>query len=164
MAQVVTIPMALLVARADRIGRKPLLVVALAALPLRGLLFALSDAPGWMLAVQALDGVAGGLVDALIPLLLADILRGTGRYSVGRGFLGTVQGVGGSLSQGAAGFLVVTAGYDATFLALAGVAVAALVLAVVAMPETRPGAPGTGPNGPGAAAPDRGLRPRPGPA
>jgi MFS family permease len=137
-AQVVMVPMALLVARTDVIGRKPLLVVALAAVPLRGLLFAMGDAPAWILAVQALDGVGGGLVDALVPLVLADIVRGTGRYSVSRGFLGTVQGVGGSLSQGAAGVLVVEAGYDATFLALAAVGVAALVLVVVAMPETRP--------------------------
>ena len=65
-------------------------------------------------------------------------MRGTGRYSVSRGFLGTVQGIGGSLSQGVAGFLVVKVGYDTTFLALAGVAVVALVLVMLAMPETRP--------------------------
>ena len=137
-AQVVTIPMALLVTRADVLGRKPLLVAALVALPLRGMLYTLSEAPVWMLAVQVLDGVAGGLLDALVPLILADVMRGTGRYSVSRGFLGTVQGIGGSLSQGAAGFLVVKAGYDTTFLALAGVAVVALVLVLLAMPETRP--------------------------
>ena len=51
-AQVVTIPMALLVARADVLGRKPLLVAALVALPLRGMLYTLSEAPVWMLAVQ----------------------------------------------------------------------------------------------------------------
>lgn len=136
-AQLVTIPAALLVARANVLGRKPLLLVALGALPLRGVLYALSDAPFWMLMVQVLDGVAGGLLDALIPLILADIMRGTGRYNVSRGFLGTVQGIGGSLSQAAAGYLVVNVGYDATFLALAGVATAALILALVAMPETR---------------------------
>src|SRR3954454_7736795 len=38
-----TIPMALLVARADVLGRKPLLVAACVALPLRGLLFAVAD-------------------------------------------------------------------------------------------------------------------------
>jgi len=137
-AQLVMVPMALLVARANILGRKPLLLVALIALPLRGMLYALWDAPAWMLAIQVLDGVAGGLLDALVPLVLADIMRGTGRYSVSRGFLGTVQGIGGSLSQGAAGFLVVKAGYDTAFLALAGVAVVALVLVLLAMPETRP--------------------------
>ena len=137
-AQIVTIPMALLVARANIIGRKPLLLVALLALPLRGLLYAVWDAPAWMLTVQILDGVAGGLLDALVPLILADIMRGTGRYNVSRGFLGTVQGIGGSLSQVAAGYLVFKLGYDAAFLTLAGVAAAALALALAAMPETRP--------------------------
>jgi MFS family permease len=141
-AQIVTIPMALLVARANIIGRKPLLLVALFALPLRGLLYAVWDAPAWMLTVQILDGVAGGLLDALVPLILADIMRGTGRYNVSRGFLGTVQGIGGSLSQVAAGTLVFKLGYDAAFLTLAGVAAAALALALAAMPETRPPNPG----------------------
>ncbi len=137
-AQLVMIPMALLAARANILGRKPLLVIALAVLPLRGALFTLSDAPGWMLAVQMLDGVAGGFLEVLVPLMLADIMRGTGRYNVSRGFLGTIQGIGGSLSQAAAGFLVVNAGYDAAFLALAGVATAALLLVLLVMPETRP--------------------------
>ena len=78
-AQLVMIPMALLVARADRIGRKPLLLVAVAALAARGLLLASSGNAGWLLAVQVLDGVGIGLFDALLPLVLADIMRGTGR-------------------------------------------------------------------------------------
>jgi MFS family permease len=135
-AQFVMIPMALLAARANIVGSKPFLLIALAALPLRGALFSVSEAPAWILAVQVLDGVAGGLLEVLVPLMLADIMRGTGRYNVSRGFLGTVQGVGGSLSQAAAGYLVVTAGYDTAFLALAGVALIAFVLVLVAMPET----------------------------
>ena len=43
-AQLVMIPMAMLVgARADRWGRKPLLLIAFAALPVRGVLYTLSD-------------------------------------------------------------------------------------------------------------------------
>ena len=42
------------------------------------------------------------------------------------------------LVQVAAGLLVVNAGYDAAFLALAGVGTVALLLVLVAMPETRP--------------------------
>lgn len=140
-AQVVMIPMALLAAAtADRWGRKPLLLAAFAALPLRGVLFTLSDDRAWLIAVQVLDGVSGGLFDALLPLVLAEVMRGTGRYNVSRGVLGTVQGIGGSLSNVAAGLVVVTAGYGAAFLGLAAVALAALVLIATAMPET--GAPG----------------------
>jgi len=137
-AQLVTIPMGLVIARANTFGRKPLLLTALTALPVRGLILASVDDPALLIAAQVLDGIGGGLFDALLPLVLADITQHTGRYNVSRGFLGTVQGVGGSLSQVVAGSIVVAAGYGSAFLALTVVALVALVLVVVAMPETAP--------------------------
>jgi MFS family permease len=136
--QLVMVPVSLLVARADRTGRKPLLLIAIAALVLRGILFTLSGNAVWLIAVQVLDGIGIGLFDALLPLILADIMRDTGRYNVARGLVGTVQGIGGSLSQAVGGLAVTWAGYEAAFLILAGVAFIPLVLVLVAMPETRP--------------------------
>ena len=136
--QLVMVPVSLLVARADRTGRKPLLLIAIAALVLRGILFTLSGNAVWLIAVQVLDGIGIGLFDALLPLILADIMRDTGRYNVTRGLIGTVQGIGGSLSQAVGGLAVTWAGYEAAFLILAGVAFIPLVLVLVAMPETRP--------------------------
>ena len=136
--QLATIPMALLATRANLLGRKPLLIVAFAAVPLRALLCASTDNPGWLLGIQALDGVGAGMYDALLPLVLADMMRGAGRYSLARGVLSMIQGIGGSTGQGAAGFIVASFGYAVGFLALAAVALAALLLIVFAMPETRP--------------------------
>ena len=52
-AQLVTIPAALLIGTAaNRWGRKPLLLIAVAALPLRGLLCAVLDNPLLLIAVQ----------------------------------------------------------------------------------------------------------------
>jgi MFS family permease len=136
-AQLVTIPTALLVGwKANIWGRKPLLLVGFAALPIRGVLYTISDNAVWLVSVQILDGVAAGTLDALIPLVLADVMRGTGRYNAARGVLGTVQGVAGSLTNGVAGFLVIGAGYSATFLALSTVAAVAWLLLLTAMPET----------------------------
>jgi MFS family permease len=136
-AQLVSIPTALLVgARADRWGRKPLLLVAFAALPLRAVLYAVSDHPAWLIGVQVLDGISLGALEALLALVLADMMRGTGRYNAARGVVGTVQGIGGSLSNAAAGLLVVTAGYGAAFLTLAAPALLAFLLMLLAMPET----------------------------
>jgi MFS family permease len=141
-AQLVSIPVALLVgARADRWGRKPLWLLGFAALPLRALLFALTEHPAWIVAGQLLDGISLGTQDALLALILADIMRGTGRYNAARGLVGTVQGIGGSASNAVAGLLVVRAGYATAFATLAGVAAAAFLLVVAALPETRP-APG----------------------
>jgi MFS family permease len=137
-AQFATILMALLVTRANDFGRKPLLLLAFAAVPLRGGLCMWSDDPTWLLVVQVLDGVGGGLFEALLPLVLADIMGGTGHYSLARGLVGTVQGIGGSSSQAVAGYIVTTAGYNAAFLTLAMVATAGLLLIVIAMPETTP--------------------------
>lgn len=136
-AQLVTIPTALLVGRKANVwGRKTLLLVGFAALPVRGALYTMSDSATWLVSVQVLDGVAAGTLDALIPLVLADVMWGTGRYNMARGVLGTVQGVAGSLSNSVAGFLVIATGYSATFLALSTVAGGALLLLLTAMPET----------------------------
>jgi MFS family permease len=138
-AQLVSIPIALLVGtHADRWGRKPLLLLGFAALPLRALLYAVTDHPAWIVAGQALDGISLGTLDALLALILADIMRGTGRYNAARGVVGTVQGIGGSASNVVAGMLVVGAGYAVAFAALATVASAAFALVLLALPETRP--------------------------
>jgi MFS family permease len=136
-AQLVTIPTALLVGwKANSWGRKALLLIGFGALPIRGILYTLSDNAAWLVSVQILDGIAAGTLDALIPLVLADVMRGTGRYNLARGMLGTIQGIAGSLSNVVAGLLVVGVGYSATFLSLSTVATAGLLLLVFQMPET----------------------------
>ena len=138
-AQLVSIPVALMVgARADLWGRKPLLLLGFAALPVRLLLYALTDHPAWIVAGQLLDGFSLGTLDALLALILADIMHGTGRYNAARGMVGTVQGIGGSASNIVAGLLVVGAGYAVAFTALAIIAAAAFLLILLALPETRP--------------------------
>ena len=57
-AQGVMIPCSILVGRrADAWGRRPLLLAAFTVLPLRGLLYCVSNSPSWLLGVQLLDGV-----------------------------------------------------------------------------------------------------------
>ena len=136
-AQIVMVPMAMLVGRkADVWGRKPLFLAGFAILPLRGMLYTLSDNPYWLVGVQLLDGVGAGLFGALFPLVVADLMRGTGRFNVSQGAIMTAQGIGASLTTTLAGFIVVEAGYSAAFLALAAVAAVAFCLYLFAMPET----------------------------
>lgn len=136
-AQLVMVPMAMLVgARADRWGRKPLFLAAIAILPLRGVLYTLSNDPYWLVAVQLLDGVGAGLFGALFPLVVADLTRGSGHFNLTQGAITTAQGIGASASTALAGLIVVGAGYSAAFLALAAVAALALLLFWRLMPET----------------------------
>jgi hypothetical protein len=106
--------------------------------PLRGILFALVDDPYWMIGFQLLDGVGAGLFDVLLPLVLFGAVRGSGRYNLARGIIGTIQGIGGASSYVFAGSLVIWAGYGVAFAVLSCVALVALLLMVVAMPETVP--------------------------
>jgi MFS family permease len=136
-AQMVMLPIALLVGRtADSWGRKPLFLAGFAILPIRAVLYTLSDNSIWLIGVQVLDGVGAGIFGALTPLVIADIMRGTGRYNLAQGAIATVQGIGASLSGLVAGEIVDHFGYSAAFLTSGAAAVVALVVFAAGMPET----------------------------
>lgn len=139
-AQLVMLPIALLVGRtADTWGRKPLLVTGFAVLPIRAVLYTLSDNSAWLIGVQVLDGVGAGIFGALTPLVIADIMRGTGRYNLAQGAIATVQGIGASLSGLLAGVVVDHFGYTAAFLTLGAAAAIAVIVFAIGMPETANG-------------------------
>jgi MFS family permease len=126
--------------RADSWGRQPLLVLCFAALALRGVLFALVSNPYLILAVQALDGVCAAILGVTLPLIVADITRGTGRFNLGLGIVGSAVGVGAALSTTLAGYALDRFGCALTFYGLAFTAVCGLGLAAL-LPETRPDTP-----------------------
>ena len=136
-AQAVMLPIALLVGyKADSWGRKPLFLAGFAILPIRAVLYTLSDNSFWLIGVQVLDGVGAGIFGALAPLVIADIMRGTGRYNLAQGAIATVQGIGASLSGLAAGEIVDHFGYSAAFLSLGAAALLAVIVFALKMPET----------------------------
>jgi MFS family permease len=136
-AQLVMLPFALLVGyTADTWGRKPLFLVGFAILPIRAVLYTLSDNSFWLIGVQLLDGVGAGIFGALTPLVVADIMRGTGRYNLALGAIGTMVGIGASLSGLGAGVIVDHFGYSATFLTLGAAALVAVIVFAIWMPET----------------------------
>jgi MFS family permease len=136
-AQVVMVPMAMLVgAKANVWGRKPLFLIGLVILPIRGVLYTLSDNAYWLVAVQLLDGVGAGIYGAIFPIIVADLMRGTGRFNIAQGVIITAQEIGAALSTALAGFVIVGAGYSAAFLVLAGIAGTGFLLFWFEMPET----------------------------
>jgi MFS family permease len=141
-AQAVMIPTAVVAGwKADSWGRKPLFLAAFAVLPVRAALYTVSDSTSWLLGVQLLDGVSGGIFMALLPLLVADITRGTGRYNVALSAVITMQAIGGALSGLASGLIVDHFGYSASFLTLSFTAAVACVVFALLMPETLPRPP-----------------------
>jgi MFS family permease len=135
-AQLVMVPVAYLAGtKADSWGRKPIFLVGFAVLTVRGFLYPLSDNPSWLVGVQLLDGVGAGIFGVLFPIVVQDVTHGTGRYNVSLGAITAVWGVGASLSNFAAGAMVVTAGYHVAFLSLGAIAAAGFTLYVIAMPR-----------------------------
>jgi MFS family permease len=136
-AQLIMLPVALAVGRtADRLGRKPILLLGFAVLPVRAMLYTLSDSASWLIGVQLLDGIGAGIFGAITPLLVADLTRGTGRYNLAQGGIATAQGIGASVSGLVAGLIVDDRGYAAAFLSLGAAACVAWVTLLLAMPET----------------------------
>ena len=124
--------------KAQAWGRRPLLLVAFAALPLRGLLFATVTNPYALVAVQLLDGVTAAVFAVLVPLVIADVTRGSGHFNLGQGIVGTMIGVGASASPTYAGYLSDHFSSPIAFLGLAAVAMFGAAAAWALMPETRP--------------------------
>lgn len=137
-SQLTTMPIAAWTGRnADRWGRKPLLMIAFAALILRASLYAFNQNPWFMVGVQTLDGISSGIFAVLTIVILADIIKGSGRFNLAQGTINTLVGVGSALSNIAAGLLVKAAGFSAGFSALAIVAAVGMVWLWRSMPETR---------------------------
>jgi MFS family permease len=136
-AQFIMLPVALAVGyTADTFGRKPILMVGCAVPPVPALLYMLSDSAPWLIGVQLLDGVGEGIFGAITPLVIADLMRGTGRYNDAQGAVATVQGIGASSSGLIAGLIVDHFGYSAAFVTSPAVACVALTAMFITLPET----------------------------
>jgi MFS family permease len=119
-------------------GRRPVLLLGFAALPARAAALALSSDPGVIIAVQVLDGLCAAVLGVMVPLSLADISKGTGRFNLAQGLIAVVTGCGAALSTTLAGYLAHNFGASAAFAALAATAVLAFLTVLTAMPETSP--------------------------
>ena len=78
------------------------------------------------------------MLGVLTALIVADLTAGTGRFNLAQGFVGMTSGVGASLSTTLSGLLAGSLGRAAGFLGIAAVAMAALLLLWLLMPETNP--------------------------
>jgi len=123
--------------KARQWGRKPLLLIAFGVLPVRGLLYTLTNAAPSLVAIQILDGIAAAIFGVVSVLVIADLTKGTGRFNLTLGAVTTAVGIGAALSQSIAGGIVHRWGYHAGFIFLAAVAALALTILWTAMPETR---------------------------
>jgi MFS family permease len=122
-------------------GRRPLLVIGLAAVPIRAGLFVLTTDPTVLVALQLLDGLSGATLGVLTALVVADLTAGTGRFNLAQGLVGALSGVGASLSTSLSGLIVQTFGHAAGLLSVTAVGLLAVAVVLAFMPETKPPSP-----------------------
>jgi MFS family permease len=116
-----------------------LLIIGFGVLPIRGIFFATVHDPYVLIAVQVLDGITAAVLGVMVPLIIADLTRGTGRFNLGQGIIGTTVGIGAALSTTLAGYITDRFGSASAFFELSAVAIVALTAVLAFMPETLPG-------------------------
>jgi hypothetical protein len=127
-------------------GRKPLLIIGLAAVPIRSTLFALTADPVLLVVIQLLDGLSGATLGVLTALIVADLTAGTGRFNLAQGLVGAASGVGATLSTSVSGIVVEEFGYRAGLLGVSAVGLLSVIIVLAFMPETKPAAKSGGPD------------------
>ncbi|MBV9655300.1 MAG: MFS transporter [Acetobacteraceae bacterium] len=121
----------------QRQGRRHLLLIATATLPVRAVMAAFVTDPVWLLPTEVLDGIGAGLIGVAVPVVVADVTWGSGRTQTALGAVNTLQGIGGVSSGIIGGGLVQWLGWTGGFLALAVPASVAFAIALW-IEETRP--------------------------
>jgi len=126
---------------AEQRGRRLVLLLGFAMLPLRGVLFALVTSPALVVLVQTFDGVAAASFGVMVPLVISDLAGRSGHFNLSLGFVGFAIGIGATVSTTLAGWIADRFGDPAAFIGLAATGLAATLLVWSAMPETRPPRP-----------------------
>jgi MFS family permease len=123
----------------DRWGRKFVFGIGFVVLPIRILLYAATNDPWILVAIQTLDGVGAGIYGVTIVAICADLTRGRGGFNALQGVIATALSVGGVLGPLLAGFVVQHLGFSWAFGIFAGIAALAAGLFLALMPETQLG-------------------------
>ena len=121
---------------ADRRGLALVLALGFAAVPIRGLLLAVVSQPVGIVAVQALDGIGAASFGVLVPLVAAELTRGTGRFNLCLGTFGLATAAGATISTSLGGYVAEHGGERWAFLALAAAGCAAVLAAWLFAPRT----------------------------
>jgi MFS family permease len=122
---------------ASLFGRRPVLLLGWAALPLRGFLLAVLPGAWLPIGAQAIGGLSAAVFGVMLPLLAADLTRGTSHFNLCIGVLGLAMCLGAALSTLLGGWIADVGGVQLAFVVLAFVGLLGTLMVWLAMPETR---------------------------
>ncbi len=123
---------------ADRIGRRPLLLVGWSAMTVRLALTAIARAPWQVLALEVLDGLAQGLFAVVAAAWVTDRLGGPTRAGEAQVLVGSSLVAGSALGPLLAFLVLDGLGYRGMFGLLAGVGAVATGIVLAGVPESLP--------------------------
>jgi MFS family permease len=121
---------------ADRVGRKPLLVLGWSIMAIRLGLVSVVQTPWLAVANQALDGLGNGLFAVLAAAWVTDRLADPRRSGEAQVIVGSCLVGGSALGPAIAGLVVDSIGYRSLFAALAVLGAIATAVVVAFVPET----------------------------
>jgi MFS family permease len=119
-------------------GRRWMLLLGWGALPIRGVLLAVLPGPYLLVAGQAVSGISAAVFGVMLPLIAADLTRGTSHFNLCMGVLGLGVAAGAALSTSLAGWMADAVGMQAAFFSLAFAGLAGTLMVWAAMPDTTP--------------------------
>jgi len=137
MAQLVMVPMSMLSGKWAATGRKKIMLLAFLVLPIRGVLYTFAKGAAYLISIQILDGLAGGIFSVVSILIVSDIFCGSGKDNFAQGILAAAIGLGAALSNVMSGYIVKASGFNFGFYVLSGLALLALIIFWIMMPETK---------------------------
>ena len=123
---------------AETNGRRPMLLLGWAALPLCGFLMAALPGKILLVVAQSVSGVSAAVFGVMLPLIADDLTHQTGHFTLCLGVLGVAVSVGAILSTTLAGAIADAAGPGIAIGCLAVAGLAGTILVAAAMPETAP--------------------------
>ena len=120
-------------------GRRPLIIAGLLSLPIRCalIIYWKDSGEAYLLSTQILDGLGDGILTLMLPILVADVAYGTGRFNLLMGFTASWFGLGATFSNLIGQFVVERFGYVESLAGSFFLSIVAVVLYSLAMPETR---------------------------
>ncbi len=126
---------------ADRLGRRPLLIMGWTMMSLRLVLVAVAQASWQILAIQVLDGLAQAFFAVLAAAWVTDRLADPRRLGEAQVLVGSALVLGSAVGPAFSCQVVDALGYRGMFGVLAGIGVVTTTLVVVLVPETLQRAP-----------------------
>ncbi len=122
---------------ADRVGRRRVFQTGLALFAAGSLLCALAPGSGWLIAFRMVQAAGGSMLNPVALSILRNTFREPAERARAIGVWGSASGLSLAMGPPIGGLLVDLVGWRAIFLVNLPIALAALVLAQVFLPESR---------------------------